>query len=68
MYTDLRETGEDWKEEMNRRSDLMELVLLIIGILLLFAVKIVGVWLGEKPKVVKKVGNRRYYVKWNKER
>lgn len=53
---------------MNRRSDLMELVLLIIGILLLFAVKIVGVWLDKKPKVVKKVGNRRYYVKWNKER
>ncbi len=46
----------------------MGLVLLVIGILLLFVTMIVGVWLDEKPKVVKKVGNRRYYVKWNKGR
>ena len=46
----------------------MGLVLLVIGILILFTVMIAGVWLDKKPKVVKKVGNRRYYVKWNKER
>ena len=25
-------------------------------------------WFLKKPKAVKKIGNRRWYVKWNKER
>ncbi|MCI8805999.1 MAG: hypothetical protein HFE59_08995 [Clostridiales bacterium] len=46
----------------------MELICLILGTL-----SIVGVisWLIdmlERPKAVKKVGKRRYYVKWDKEK
>ena len=44
----------------------MELIGLFFGILLLFVAISVLLDLLEKPKVMKRIGKRRLFVKWNK--
>ena len=49
----------------------MELIKAISGIFIVFSAIEGGVMLlefMERPKAVKRIGKRRYYVKWNKER
>lgn len=45
----------------------MELFLAVCAVLTVFAFMETAAWLSERPKIKKRIGKRRWYVKWNRE-
>jgi len=44
----------------------MELTAAFIAVSMFFLIAAGGIWLITRPRAKKKVGSRRYYVRWNR--
>jgi len=44
----------------------MELTAAFIAVLMFFSIAVGGIWFLSRPRAKKKIGNRRYYVRWNR--